>query len=164
MKKELEKKIAVNIPNPEPQIVKVKVFDTECLLQDRIPYEDWQLIYERCLDEYLHGRFDIFDVIMKKVILDEYTNIDTSEMDGWDITSAFDYLDMDCEFFNDIRDKLYRYMIDEEVYSQTQKALREFFNEDVSVNLAEQLKEDISSFDVEKLKELTNLFIETKIK
>lgn len=164
MNKKLEKKVTIDIPNPEPQIVNAEMYGVTYLLQDHVPYEDWNSICDKCFDEYLYGEFDNLSIIIKKVILDEYTNIDTSIMDGYDIISAFDDLDMDCEFWNSIYDKLYLRIIDEEVYNQTNKALREFFSDTVAKDLVEELKDDLNKFDANKLKELTDLFINTNLK
>lgn len=166
MKKEFEKKVA--LPKEEfvidDSIDEVEINGVKCLRQSNIPMEDWFDIYTKCVDEYLNGDFVEPAVIMCKVILDNYTNINTEGMSAREISDTYDIVDNGFDIWTPVRERLELFMIGNEVYNNTASALKEFFNEDVSVNLVEQLKEDISSFDAEKLKELTNLFIETKIK
>ena len=165
MKKEFEKKVA--LPKEEhvvdDSIKEIEIKGVKCLYQD-VAMEDWFDVYTKCVDEYLNGKFVEPVFIISKVILDNYTNINTDDMSGSEISDTYDMIDNGFDIWTQVRERLNLFMVGNEVYNNTATALKEFFNEDVSVNLVEQLKEDISSFDAEKLKELTNLFIETKIK
>lgn len=170
MKKEFEKKVV--LPKEENtveySIKEIEIKGVKCLYQDKIPMEDWFDIYTKCVDEYHHGRFVEPDAIISKVMLDNYTNIDTENMDARDVTDIGDLIFNEDGYWLDIWEpvnkRLELHMIGDEVYNNTASALKEFFNDDVSVNLVEQLKDDINSFDVNKLKELTSLFVETNLK
>lgn len=165
MLKELEEKAVLNFIEPEEKEIKavqvsIDFLDNEIFVQNHIPEKDYIELYKECIKEIVDV-FDDPDMVVKKVLLDKYSNIYLTGLKDKEIEEVFDKIeytwiheDVVWRLFDNIY-KYYDIFVKETI---VRKVIEEFFNDQITRNAFEQIQEELETMNMDKIKGLLEVF------
>ena len=164
MVEKLEDKVSVMVVKEEKDyslIEEVEYDGVKILYQKNIPYDDWRYIADKVIPLCLDYDYD-FDEVYDFIILQEYTNIDTTAISYDEAPLLYEVIAMDindAEAYFEVS-HLYNKEYDKEVFREV---LDEYFTHDVTEEAVKKLREDLDSLDQDKITDLLKLFIGTSV-
>lgn len=166
MLKELEEKAILNPvekEHVEPKAVKIDLddYDNDIFVQDIIPEEDYIELYKECIYE-ITDVLDDYRIIVQKVLLDKYTNIDADVLSRQEINKIFDDIEYAIWYeqtvvynlFDDI-ERYFKVFLFKNILKET---FDEYFTDTVAKNALEELEKDLESLDMDKIKNIFQAF------
>ena len=166
MLKELEEKAILNPIEKEyvePKAVKIDLddYDNDIFVQDIIPEEDYIELYKECIYE-ITDVLDDYRIIVQKVLLDKYTNIDADVLSRQEINKIFDEIEYAIWYeqtvvynlFDDV-ERYFKVFLFKDILKRT---FDEYFTDTVAKNALEELEKDLESLDMDKIKNIFQAF------